>query len=72
MARHFEPSGIYRKDVTPPKRGRLVRILKEWETVEFSLFAVYANRQFLPLKVRSFIDFLVDYFGPQPYWRLPK
>jgi DNA-binding transcriptional LysR family regulator len=54
------------------KRGRLVQILKEWETVELSLFAVYANRQFLPLKVRSFIDFLVDYFGPQPYWRLPK
>ena len=54
------------------RRGQLVRILEDWETVELSLFAVYANRQFLPLKVRSFIDFLVDYFGPQPYWHLPE
>jgi len=49
-----------------------VQILKEWETVELSLFAVYANRQFLPLKVRRFIDFLIGYFGPQPYWSLRK
>ena len=54
------------------QQGKLVQILAEWETVELSLYAVYANRQFLPQKVRSFIDFLVDYFGPQPYWSLPK
>jgi len=54
------------------RQGRLVQILEDWETVELSLYAVYANRQFLPLKVSSFIDFLMDYFGPQPYWRLNK
>jgi len=52
------------------KQNRLIQILEDWETEEFSLFAVYANRQFLPMKVRSFIDFLVEYFGPQPYWSL--
>lgn len=50
------------------KHKRLVRILEDWETDEFSLYAVYASRQFLPPKVRSFIDFLVDYFGSQPYF----
>jgi DNA-binding transcriptional LysR family regulator len=52
------------------RQKRLVKVLEDWETDEFLLFAVYANRQFLPLKVRSFIDFLVDYFGPRPYWSL--
>lgn len=52
------------------KQKRLVQILKDWETDDFSLFAVYANRQFLPMKVRSFIDFLLEYIGPQPYWSL--
>jgi len=52
------------------KQKRLVQILKDWETDEFSLSAVYANRQFLPPKVRSFIDFLVEYFGEQPYFSL--
>jgi DNA-binding transcriptional LysR family regulator len=52
------------------QQKRLVPILKDWEPDEFSLFAVYANRQFLPPKVRSFIDFLVEYFGDQPYFSL--
>ena len=47
---------------------KLVRILEGWEPDEFTIFAVYPNRQFLPPKVRSFIDFLVERFGPDPYW----
>lgn len=50
------------------RQKRLVRILSDWETDEFSVFAVYPNRKFLPPKVRSFIDFLADRFGPEPYW----
>lgn len=30
--------------------------------------AVYPSRRFLPVKVRAFIDFLADLYGPQPYW----
>lgn len=52
------------------RQKRLVQVLDDWQTDEFTLFAVYANRQFLPPNVRSFIEFLVDYFGPQPYWSL--
>ena len=50
------------------QQKRLVRILSDWETDELSVFAVYPNRKFLPPKVRSFIDFLADHFGPEPYW----
>lgn len=47
---------------------KLVRILEGWELDVLTIYAVYPNRQFLPLKVRSFIDFLVERFGPNPYW----
>jgi len=50
------------------RQKRLVRILSDWETDELSVFAVYPNRKYLPPKVRSFIDFLADRFGPEPYW----
>jgi DNA-binding transcriptional LysR family regulator len=50
------------------EKKRLVRVLPEWEGDEFWLFAVYPNRQFLPSKVRSFIDFLAERFAPEPYW----
>lgn len=65
----YEPDFLVTKHI---QQKRLIHILKDWETEEFSLYAVYPNRQFLPLKVRSFIDFLVEYFGPQPYWSLRK
>jgi len=47
---------------------KLTRILQGWDTDAFTVYAVYPSRQFLAAKVRSFIDFLVDYFGPEPYW----
>jgi DNA-binding transcriptional LysR family regulator len=50
------------------RRKQLVRILPDWEADEFSVFAVYPHRKFLPPKVRSFIDFLAERFGPEPYW----
>ena len=30
--------------------------------------ALYPSRQFLPAKVRLFIDYLAELYGPQPYW----
>jgi DNA-binding transcriptional LysR family regulator len=47
---------------------KLVSILANWEPEPLTVFAVYPNRQFLPPKVRSLIDFLIEYFGPNPYW----
>ena len=47
---------------------RLVRILEGYEPAGFTIFAVYPSRQFLTPKVRTFIDFLVERFGDNPYW----
>jgi DNA-binding transcriptional LysR family regulator len=57
-------------DVGPDLRaGRLVQVLPEWEgSSDVGLYAVYPSRQHLPAKVRAFIDFLADLYGPQPYW----
>jgi DNA-binding transcriptional LysR family regulator len=50
------------------REKKLVRILPDWEADEMTVFVVYPNRKFLPPKVRSFIDFLAERFGPEPYW----
>lgn len=38
---------------------------------DVAIYAVYPHRRYLPAKTRVFIDFLVDSFGPEPYWDLP-
>lgn len=45
-----------------------MQLLPGWESETLWVFAVYPNRKFLAPKVRSFIDFLVERFGPEPYW----
>ena len=52
------------------RQRRLLRVLPDWEPDEFSMFAVYPSRKFVSPKVRSFVDFLVERFGPEPYWDL--
>ena len=47
---------------------KLVRILEGWEADELTIFAVYPSRRFLPPKVRSFIGFMVERFGDNPFW----
>ncbi|WP_099866206.1 LysR family transcriptional regulator [Pararhizobium haloflavum] len=49
--------------------GKLVRVLPQFEgSRNVAVHAVYASRRFLPAKIRVFIDFLADLFGPTPYW----
>lgn len=57
-------------DVGPElKSGRLVQVLPAYESSKnVSLSAVYPSRQFLPAKVRLFIDYLAELYGPEPYW----
>jgi DNA-binding transcriptional LysR family regulator len=52
------------------RERKLVRVLSDWDADELGVFAVYPNRKFLPPKVRSFIDFLVERLGPEPYWSI--
>jgi DNA-binding transcriptional LysR family regulator len=61
----FEPTFLVHAAL---RERRLQRLLPEWQGEDYAMFAVYPNRRHLPLKVRSFIDFLVERFGPEPYW----
>lgn len=49
--------------------GRLVQVLPDYEgSRNVVLSAIYPSRQFLPAKVRLFIDYLAELYGPTPYW----
>ncbi len=49
--------------------GQLVQVLPEYESsTDVAIHAIYPSRQFLPAKVRVFIDYLANLFGPVPYW----
>lgn len=57
-------------DVGPELRsGALVPVLPFLEgPKDVALSAVYPSREFLPAKVRLFIDYLAGLYGPRPYW----
>jgi DNA-binding transcriptional LysR family regulator len=49
--------------------GRLVPILTAYrEAPSVAVYAVYACKQYIPAKLRVFIDYLASVYGPQPYW----
>ncbi|MDB5823574.1 MAG: LysR family transcriptional regulator [Herminiimonas sp.] len=49
------------------REGKLKQLLKDYQTVELGIYAVYTSRRQLPLKLRSLIDFLVESFQ-KPAW----
>lgn len=57
-------------DIGPElKAGRIVQVLPAYESSRnVALSAVYPSREFLPQKVRAFIDYLAGLYGPSPYW----
>jgi DNA-binding transcriptional LysR family regulator len=46
--------------------GRLTRVLREYDTGEIAVHAIYPAGRHLPFKVRSFLDFLVKRLHEQP------
>ena len=51
------------------KSGRLKIIMPEYhESPRVAVYAVYPCRQFIPAKLRVFIDYLSNLYGPDPYW----
>ena len=51
------------------KQGKLVRVLAQFSSTKgLGIYAVYPSRSYLPAKVRLFIDYLAELFGPTPYW----
>ena len=59
------PTFIVGKDL---QEGRLVEVLPGYVPTERFIYAVHLPNRHLPLKVRAFIEFLLDRFGPTPYW----
>lgn len=50
--------------------GTLVSVLADYATSDAHLYALYPPTRHVSLKVRLFIDFLVERFGNRPYWDL--
>lgn len=51
------------------RNGTLARVLPEYRGAsEVGLYAVYASRRFVPLKIRLFVDYLTGLYGSPPYW----
>jgi DNA-binding transcriptional LysR family regulator len=50
------------------RSGKLRQVLSEFCPPEISIYAVFPSRRWLSPKVRSFVDFLTEYFGGQPGW----
>ncbi len=48
--------------------GRLVTILDAFEADTLSVHALYPHRRHMSAKIRGFVDFMADWFGPEPYW----
>lgn len=57
-------------DIGPDLRaGKLQLVLPAYRASRHvGVYAVYPSRRFLPAKVRVFIDFLAQLYGPAPYW----
>lgn len=50
------------------RAGRLVAVLQEMTPLMLTLNAVYPPTRHITPKVRAFVDFLSERFGPLPYW----
>jgi DNA-binding transcriptional LysR family regulator len=48
--------------------GRLARVLPGLQVPPHTMYALYPPSRYLSPKVRSFIDFLVERYGDDPYW----
>jgi DNA-binding transcriptional LysR family regulator len=50
------------------REGRLVSVLDDWAAPPIGIYAVFPQRQHLPLRVRLFIDLLKEKFSNPLYW----
>lgn len=50
------------------QEGTLRAVLRNYETLQVSIYVLFAERQHLAPKVRAFVDFMVDRVSNDPYW----
>jgi DNA-binding transcriptional LysR family regulator len=48
--------------------GQLVPILCAWEPAPLQAYAMYLSRRFVSAKIRTFVTFLTERLGPDPFW----
>jgi DNA-binding transcriptional LysR family regulator len=48
--------------------GRLVPVLTDFPPPSHAIYAMYPHSQHVPPRVRAFIDFLAETYGPKPVW----
>lgn len=48
--------------------GKLKPLLEEYEPKPTPINLIYAHRKHLSVKIRSFVDYMKDYFESPPYW----
>lgn len=63
------PSFVAAEDL---RAGRLIRVLEDYDPVEFVINAVYPHRRHLSAKVRCFIDLLAQRLAEHRKWLDPK
>lgn len=63
----YLPSFIVGGDL---QAGTLVSLLPDYIPADSGIYAVYPHSRHLSAKVRAFIDFLAERFGPLPHWDL--
>jgi DNA-binding transcriptional LysR family regulator len=49
--------------------GRLQRVLDDFAAPPNGIYAVFAQRKHLPLRVRLWVDFLKEAYGDAGYWQ---
>ena len=48
---------------------KLVHILPQYrEAPGVAVYAIYPDKQYIPARLRVFVDFLAGIYGPAPYW----
>ena len=60
-----QPSYMVGLDI---KSGRLIPVLEKYEPDKLPIYALYAHRKYLSIKVRTFFDYIQSYFRSPPYW----
>jgi len=50
------------------QEGSLVSVLDDMVSEDVPIYAVYPSNRHLSPKVRAFVDYLVEIYGPRPYW----
>ena len=50
--------------------GTLVRVLPDYDNRNFAIYAVWPAGRHPSPKLRAFVDFLAERYGPRPYWEI--